>query len=257
MSTKRILGITIAGILLIITLVIVMLIPPYLGRTDEIITLPEPAHTPNEPNEQNGHVFNALDMVEITPETVQAVILYTLTRPEIYSRNVQIRTYWEDGDITYNIHTAVSGALTAIRSQPSVGNEKRIIITNEHIYIWYRGDTVPFISNVLTPDDWIRTADEWRMLITYEDVINLNPDDIIDAGHIVYGDEDCIYVIYLSPLFGYMRTYYVSIYSGLVIAAEERDSNGRLVYLMTARAADIGEVDIGMFTLPDSTVILS
>ena len=252
MSTKRMLTITAFGVLLIVTVIAVMFISSYLGRSDDVVPLPEPSVPPSEPI---GGEIDSINRVEVTPETVQSVIP-TLERPEEYSRNVQIRSFWDGGEISYSINTAVADRVTSLRSQSSVGDEKRIILTHDTIYIWYIGDPAVFTGNINSPDDWYRIADEWLMLVTFEDVLRLDSGDIIETGYIDYNDEDCIFVVYLSPLLGYRRSYYVSIELGLVVGAEEHDSSGQLVYHMTAGPTTIGEVDLAMFTLPDGTEIL-
>ena len=78
---------------------------------------------------------------------------------------------------------------------------------------------------------------------------------IIDAGYTEYNDEYCIYAVYLSPLLGYRRTYFLSLDLGLVIASEEVDSTGTLIYRMIAHDTVTGEADPTDFTLPDGTLL--
>ena len=245
--------ITAFGVLLVVAVLGVMFISSYIGRDDSLVLLPEPLIPPAEPDDSE---FDSIDRIDVTPDSVQSVIS-SLSRPEIYSRNMRISSYWDGGEIEYNIQTAVSGRATSLRSLPSIGDEKRIIITQDTIFIWNSGDTAPYSANIHSTDEWYKIADEWLMLVTYEDLLNLDSNDIIDAGYAVYGDEDCIYAVCLSPLLGYRRTFYISIDLGLVIGAQDFDRDGELVYDMTALSTTVDEVDPVMFTLPDGTAVVS
>ena len=102
--------------------------------------------------------------------------------------------------------------------------------------------------------DAVRTADEWQMLITYEDLLKLNKSDIIEAGYTTeYGNEDCIFAVCATPLLNYTRKFYISLESGLVVGAEELDESGKLIYNMTVGECIIGEVEQAAFMLPDGT----
>ena len=249
MSTKRIILISVFGILFIAIAIGVLSLTSYLRRDINSVQLPDISVSPVDPGEQRP---DTLDRVEITRESVQAVIS-TLARPEVYSRDVTIESFWGDGQATYNISVAVYGGLTSLRVQPASGSEKRIIVTPDKLYIWYRGDRKPYIGEPGSNGDGSRTADEWQMLVTYEDILMLNRDNIVDAGDIEYNGNHCIYAVYLSPLLGYTMRYDVSIELGLIIGAEEYDTTGTLVYRMTADECIIGEVDSSAFTLPDGT----
>ena len=253
MSTKRILGITLFGLLFIVAVIGVMLLTLFLRRESDTIELPEiptPTETPSiiEPD--------ALDRVVVTTETIQAIVS-SLSRPEKYSRDVLIKSYWEEDNNTeykhaeYKVSVSVMYGITSLSTLPQVGIEKRIIITPNKLYIWYSGDTVPYTGDLASSGDSYRTADEWQMLVTYEDIVALNKDNIIDAGRVEYDDKDCVYAVYRSPLLNYTRTFYVSLESGLVIYAKEDDETSNTVYEMTASECKEDDVDEAAFTLPN------
>ena len=252
MSTKRILGITAFGILFIAAVIGIMLIASYVRRDNDAIPLPE-AQTPVAPSGETEP--DALDRVEVGRDNIREVVA-SLSRPDTYSRDIIIETFWEDSRTEYNIAADTTGGITSLRIAPLNGPEKRIIVSPDMIYIWYMGDRTPYTGSPEDAGDGYRTADEWQMLFTYEDVLELNEDDIIDAGYTEFRGEYCIYAEYRSPLLGYTREYYVSIDLGLIIGAEEYDENGALVYRMTASEYVEGEVDAQAFTLPDGTAIV-
>ena len=252
MSTKRIIAITVIGVAIIAAALSVILLTSYLYRDSEEVPLPG---TPVATDRPGGSGSDAIDRVEVNQDTIQDVVS-SLNRPDIYSRDVVIESYWEGGQAVFSIRVSVVDGMTALQSVPQVGIEKSIIVSRDTLYIWYDGDSQPFIGGAGSSGDETRAADEWQMLITYEDILGLDKRDIIDAGYTEYDDDDCIFAVYLSPLLGHTRTYYVSIDLGLVISAEELDKTGVLIYNMKAGPCLIGEVDPGAFVLPDGTDLL-
>ena len=256
MSTRRMLFITAFGVLLIAAVVGLMYLPTYLAHDDGVISLPEPSVPPNG-SDAGASDSDALDRIVVSPGTIQPVIA-TLSRPDVYSRSIQVGIFWEDdGSAEYSFDISVDNRVTALRSVSPQDEEKRMIITEDTVYIWYRDDTAPFSGRVNTADEWYKYADEWQMLVTYEDILSLDAGGILDAGYVERGGEDCLYIVYLTPLLGYTRTYYVSIGLGLVVGAEEYDESGMLVYAMTSGDTIVGEADPAMFILPDGTDVLN
>ena len=253
MSIRRIVNITILGILLIAAVIGIMLLGSYLGRDNNAVELPE-ANTPeNRPDETDPE---EIAPIEVTRETIQAVIA-TLYRPPVYSREVTVERHWNEGKTEDRIDVYVDSGITSLRTMTTSGAEKRIIITPDTLYIWYPGDREIFTGPAESPGDQNRTADEWQMLVTFEDILRLDKNDIISAGYTEYEEELCVYAVYLSPLLNYTRTYYISLEIGLVIAATEHDKDGILIYSMTAGKCLIGEADALMFILPDGTELLA
>jgi len=249
MSTKRIMIITVIGITIIAAALSVILLISYLNREVVEVALPDtPVAT--EPTAGNG--TDALGRVEVNRDTVQAVVS-SFARPDSYSRDVWIESYWESGQAVYNIKVSVADGMTSLLAVPQIGAEKRIIVTPDALYIWYKGDRQPFIGGAGSAGDDSREADEWQMMITYEDILELNKYDIIDAGYTQYDGADCVFAVYLSPMLGNTTTYFVSLGLGLVIAADEHDKAGTLIYSMRAGQCAIGEVDPEAFILPDGS----
>ena len=250
MNTKRILATTIIGILFIAALVGVMLLTPFLRRDYDAIPLPDISASSFTAGDAEPDM---LTRIEVTRENIQPVIS-TLSRPETYSRDVIIESCWEGGKTVYNINVSVAGGVTSLSTLSSSGIEKNIIVTPDFLYIWYRGDRTPFTgSNDSSGDDYAN-ADEYQMLITYEDVIRLDRNYILDAGYTEYGDEECVYAEYLQPKLGYTMKCYISIELGLITGAEEYDAAGTLTYRMSAGEC-VFDVDASAFMLPDGTFV--
>jgi len=253
MSTKRIVVITILGILLIAAVIGAMLLASYLTRDNSGVELPSVNAPENRPGDAEP---DEAEIIEVSRDTVQAVIA-TLYRPPVYSREVVIERFWDGGKTNDIIDVYVDGGITSLLSAVSSGAEKNIIVTADSLYIWYSGDREFFTGALESAGDEYRTADEWQMLVTFEDILGLNKNDIISAGYTEHEGELCVYAKYLSPLFGYTRTYYISLEIGLVITATEHDKDGTLIYRMTAGECLIGEANPLMFILPDGTDLLA
>jgi len=242
MSTKRMLGIAIFGVVFIAAVIGLMMLTSYFQLDDGAFELPE---TPTEDPPASAETHDGLSLVEVTPETVQEVIK-TLYRPESYSRDIIV----EIGGARVDVSVSVIYGVTALRNSMPGGMVRRVIVTADTLYIWYEGDDMPRISRPGVG----RGADEWQMIVTYEDVLELAPGDIIEAGFTRHLGELCIYAVYRSPLLGYFRRYYISVIDGLVIGATEHDETGALVYQMTA--GPTGGADPTKFILPDGASVI-
>lgn len=252
MSTKRLLGITALCVVFIAAALSVMFYFTFSGHDDRTVQLPDKTHSPESPLTPESDVLNR---VEVTKDTLQAVVS-SLSRPDTYSRSMEVEIFWGGGHALYSISVSVTNGITALRILPSVGAEKRIIITPEYLYIWYSGDRTPYVSLFGRADGGFSESDEWQMLVSYEDILRLDKSDILGAGYIEYGGEYCVYGDCRTPQLGYSRRYYIPVSLGLVSCAEEYDESGSLVYSMTAGKCITGEVDQSAFLLPDGTSIL-
>jgi len=242
MSTKRILGIAAFGVLFIAAVIGLTMLTSYFRLDDGAFALPE---TPENPP-ASAETHDGLRLVEVTTETVQDVIA-TLYRPESYSRDILVEIDGAQVDIS----VSVMHGIASMHSILPGGQARRVIVTADALYIWYDGDNIPYIGR---PGPG-RGADEWQMIVTYEDVLKLAPRDILEAGTALHLGELCIYVVYRSPLLGYLRRYYISVTDGLVLGATVRDETGAIVYQMTA--GPLGDANPEAFILPDGTSVVA
>ena len=244
MSTKRILGITAFSVLLTAAIVGFMLFDFIFGRDSYAIPLPQQpivsaAGQPAAQYEIGG--------IEITRENAQAVIS-TLSRIHDYSRDIHVTTFWEGGQADFYFNVTIYGEAASIISNSQAFGQRHVIIANGRHYIWHAGETQPFVGYLESLGGTSRAADEWQMLVTFEDVLQIDPGDIVDAGHTMFEDISCIFITYRTPMLGFLRTYYISIEHGLVIFAYEYNLTGLLTYKMRADAPQY--VDMDTFLLP-------
>lgn len=247
MSSKRVRVMLLSGVILIAMIIGAGMILTYFYRPMTVEALPEPGASPTSgtlgPNE------NVLENVTVGVDNVQAVI-ETLRRPESYSRTITVENFYTDGgSAVYVITTAVKGRDTAMKIDGS-GYKKNVVLAGGKLYIWYDGDKDYYAG----PADALGTepglSDEFQMVPTYETILALEKDSILDAGFTGFGGEDCIYVKYVSGELGYVTVGYISVKSGLLIGAEQFDGSSR-VYSMIASDFVAEEPDGAVFTLPD------
>lgn len=192
---------------------------------------------------------SALTVVEVRPETVQAAI-ETLHRPEAYSRTVTVEYLWTGGSGTIELSTAVSAPWTRVDRTLPDGQVRHSITDGETTYIWYNGE-----SEVYTGPAGAISADAEETIPTYEDVLALPQDHIVQADYRVVSDVRCIYAETAEDAWGYAQRYWVSVDTGLLVVAE-RLQKGETVYRMAALEADQTAPPAETFTLPDGTDLL-
>ena len=130
------------------------------------------------------------------------------------------------------------------------GQVRHSITDGETTYIWYNGE-----SEVYTGPAGAISADAEETIPTYEDVLALPQDHIVQADYRVVSDVRCIYAETAEDAWGYAQRYWVSVDTGLLVVAE-RLQKGETVYRMAALEADQTAPPAETFTLPDGTDLL-
>lgn len=195
--------------------------------------------------------------VEVTTETVQSVIA-SLSRFESYFRTVSITYYWGDGD-TAEISARIWEDNGWVRTETTLssGVMEHSIVGTDQLWLWYEDTGDELEGSVFQGPAGESLADSMQYIPTYEDVLDLDPSLITQAGYIEYGGQPCIYVEAEQQTLGYLYRYWISTASGLLMAAETEKA-GVLVYQMES-----GEImspitaERTTFELPDGTVLHS
>lgn len=116
-------------------------------------------------------------------------------------------------------------------------------------YVWYNSE-----ESVYSAPAGEITADNEQSIPTYEDILELPVEEITAADYRVASGLNCIYVETAETAEGYALRYWVSVDTGLLVAAEKL-LDGSPVYRMGAPTVDQTTPDAAEFTLPDGTVL--
>ena len=224
MKRKRDLPLFIA-VALVVLLACGVLVKNSLPRSSHL-QLPDVSAGVEQPG-TGGGTDNALTRLEVTPQTVQAVIA-TLERPSLYARSVTTETLWSGGSGRAEMTVLVSGVWNRVDAVMPSGRTRHAITDGEKTYIWY--DTS---HDLYEGSSGTITADQEQHTPTYEDVLALDKDAITDTGYEEKGGLSCIYVETVVDGLDYRERYWVSVDTGLLAAAETWDGD-ELVYRMSS-----------------------
>ena len=240
MSARRLRFITFSGLVLIVLVLVFGMVLLRFNRMNVQYTLPDKAaQNPGSGEDPIG----GGQTVAVTRENVQAVIA-SLTRPKAYSRTIHIELYYGTGSASFTVQSAV-GEDAALAAISGPGGRRFVLTAGEDRYIWYEGDKEYYTADAAS-------ADADQMMLTYEDIIALDPESITDAGTEHHNGETCIFVDYVHGELGYRTRCYISAINGLLIEAEQY-SDERLVYSMKSSDLSLSAPEEGLFKLPDGT----
>ncbi len=187
--------------------------------------------------------------VAVTPQTVGSVVA-TLARPESYYRELTIETFWEGGSSSVQVKVWRDGGWAHSSQTLPSGVIRHDLTGDDTLYYWYEGS-----SKYQTAPADAFTSDLSQHIPTYETVVELEEDWITDAGYVTKGDLPCVYAQVQLPDSPVVQRYWVSVDSGLLVAAESEE-DGVLVYRMTAYSPAQSPCPAdGEFQLPDGTVL--
>ena len=245
MDKRKLNRITIAFVVLTVLVVSVML--SHTLRRSSHITLPE-ALPASEENPSEAEGADDLAVVEILPETVQTAIA-TLNRPSSYVRSIVVEQIWSGGSGTYQTDVNVREGLTRTDRAMPDGQVRHTITDGTQTYIWYN-EAKEYVE---IPAGSV-SADNEQSIPTYENILALPTESIAEADYREISGIRCIYVE-TEETSGYTLRYWVSVDSGLLVAAEKL-LDGETVYRMGALELDTTEPAAAVFMLPDGTALL-
>lgn len=230
----------------VLILLVVLLFIRGTARQTGHIQLPEDS---TEVPGDTGPADASLDLVEITEKTVQQAIA-SMRRPAAYSRTVTITTYYTGGSASTDIQTAVDGPLTRLDIPTADGGVRHLLTDGETACIWYDEER----TWAEFPQGDI-TVDQEQRIPTYEDILALPVESIVGAVYMRYEDLPCICVLTAEDEAGYDTAYWISVDTGLLVAAITRQ-NGDTVYEMQSLSVDTA-VESSRFLLPDGSSLFS
>ena len=234
------------GFIVVMALVIAVMFGNNLRRPPQVV-LPDTSATGDQ-SDQAEDDAGTLSLVQVTPETVQTAIA-TLSRPEQYRRTITIEQFWDGGSGTYEVSVLVYGPWTRTDRTLPDGQVRHAVTDGETTYVWYDGDSAVFSGAAAGI-----TADNEQTIPTYEDVLDLPAEAIVQADYRTISDVNCIYVETAELEDGSVLRYWISVETGL-LAASEKLVDGETVYRMGALEVELSAPAAEDLTLPDGTVL--
>ncbi|MCM1149711.1 MAG: hypothetical protein NC319_06465 [Butyricicoccus sp.] len=204
------------------------------------VILPTPAAGIDENPGGTGEAENRV--ISVTPETVQAAV-GMLARAGSYSRKINVETFWNGGSAVHLINVSVNGERARLTVSDSWG-VKNVLISGGELWIWYADSNGVYHG----PAD-SSAADEYQSLLTYEDILQLDPASITDAGYVDYNGENCIFAECAGGELGYVSRFWISVDTGLLMGSETYDGE-QLVYRMGSSLPDVSTPDESIFNPP-------
>ena len=203
-----------------------------------------PAAAPGTSGGEGADGAAVQETIAVSPETVQTVIK-TLNRADSYSRTLTAETYWSGGKRTETLDIWVRGDRYRIAVRGGTGSTvKNVLLSGREKWVWYSDSDSVFRGTVRAGD-----ADAYQTLLTYEDVLALDPERITDAGYTNYSGVSCIFVRYTDGSFDYDHYCYIAVDTGLLMGQESYDGDA-LVYAMHSTVPDISTPDEALFQPP-------
>lgn len=231
------------------TVLIVALMLANTLRRSVHITLPPPQSSAEDPSGDAEANRDALSVIEITPETVQAAI-ETLRRPESYRRTITVEQFWEEGSGSWLVSAWVKDGWSRTDRMMPDRRTRHTLTDGEITHIWYNSEKTIYTA----PAGGI-TADHDQSIPTYEEILALPVEEITLADYRVLSDVSCIYVETAEDSWGYTLRYWVSVDTGLLVSAEKLQGE-EVVYRMGALTLESEEPTAADFNLPDGSNVL-
>lgn len=214
-------------------------LPALTGRAPEVLL-------PDVNQEAVGEEDKNFLPVEVTPGTVQSVIA-SLSRPESYYRALTVCLFWQGGESADKVEIWADGDY--VRTANTVGGITQYRLVGEgKLRLWYAGDRTWKETTASNG-----TADLAQRIPTYEDVLDLDASQIIEAGYEEKNEKSCIYVK-VERAENVWDCYWIENATGLLCAAETYEGDTK-VYEMTETQL-VTPLESGtVFSLPDGTVL--
>ena len=222
----------------------------FFGRSNsggyDPIVLPPVEDDSQQSAGSSSELNDRVSMVAVTTETVQSVIA-SLHRPESYTASLTVTTYWSGGSGSVQTAVYVQQGLTRADTTANNGQVRHMLTDGENTAVWYGEET----DYYRLPAGQFDADDELR-LPSYEDVLELDEGQILEADHRYYGTVPCIFVS--TEQEGYECCYYVRSADGLLQAAEIR-WEGTLIYEAVFSSISAAAGEDSLFLLPDGSAL--
>lgn len=202
------------------------------GNSSQGIVLPDESANIISASPSASFATNEI-FASINSGNVQKVIS-TLVRPSSYHRKLSIETIYAGGKGTTSVEVWSSGSDSkSVSVNGSV--TKNVLVLGDTVYTWYDGKA----TKEKIPEGFL--SDDFQIMPTYEDVLEIDPKDILNAAYVDLDGAACIYVEFTGDVEGTVKRYWISIDNidnGLLVKAMNLE-NGNATYTMKQDSVEI------------------
>ena len=217
------------------------------GGEQYTITLPGQGSAVIDPSPEIGQANrDQLQIVEINRTNFLAV-LQTLQRPEIYQLQSETTYYYRDSSST--LKSQLWKGQPGMRiSQMNAQNEQaqQVLLTDNWVYVWSAD------SEVARFEKQSRDADLYRRTPTYEDLLKLSAEEILEGRVEELEGQLCLYAKTKDTLTGEEEQWYILAENGLLLYAEGT-LDGQMTYQTRMTQLQLEMEDSQLFLLPDGS----
>ena len=211
------------------------------------ITLPGQGSAVIDPSPEIGQANrDQLQIVEINRTNFLAV-LQTLQRPEIYQLQSETTYYYRGSSST--LKSQLWKGQPGMRiSQMNAQNEQaqQVLLTDNWVYVWSAD------SEVTRFEKQSRDADLYRRTPTYEDLLKLSAEEILEGRVEELEGQLCLYAKTKDTLTGEEEQWYILAENGLLLYAEGT-LDGQMTYQTRMTQLQLEMEDSQLFLLPDGS----
>lgn len=230
----------------ILVLVLLLLFLPDMSST-LIDTIPEHPPELHLIDSENNEL---LQSITVSRDNVKNVVS-VMKRPSEYFSKTESTLYHASGNATYSRQKWVKGELARVDifALNSSNPYMHYIYSKDNVFVWRSGDRTPF----KTARGHFE-ADDIQMMMSYEDIVSAEDDEILDARVTAYDSAPCIYAEIKKAATGYTEKYWVSYSTGLLVFGQTFDENGKLIYSIATTRTDVSTQSTDTFLLPDGNL---
>lgn len=211
------------------------------------ITLPGQGSAIIDPSPEIGQSNRSqLQEIEIDRNNLQAVV-QKLQRPDVYHLQSET-TYFYRGNyaILQNQLWKTPAGTRIAQSNAEEEQSQQILLTDKWVYVWGAENIVARYEKLS------RDADLYRRTPTYEDLLRLSDDEMLEGRVVELEDQLCLYAKTRDSLTGEIEQWYILAENGLLLYADGM-LDGQMTYQMRMTKLQLEVSEQNLFLLPDGT----
>ena len=202
-------------------------------------------HLPEKPEEQPTEEVPQSPFLELTAENI-AQVIGTLQRPMAYRQNLTVTTAWAQSSTVQTIEVVHSPSCTRTDVTGTQGTS-HTLTDGTTLYLWYDRE-----SSYISRDNSAIEADDLAHIPTYEDVMELPPEQILTTEYRTEDDGNS-YLFVSFQNGDYTEQFWIDVTSGLLARAETLYQQTAVYTMRQTQLTllDAAALDSSVFTLPD------